>query len=630
MRVADALVSLERRIELAHAEDFVLAGAAVRPSLREICVTGTKRTVEPRVMQMLVALAGAGGAPLSRDDLVARCWDGLAITDDAITQCISKLRRALADLPGVRVETVPRVGYRLVDDSATGANAPAEAAPQPAGGPTGEETSRRRFIGTAATFALTAASGWLLLREISAPGQPAAAIPEEAIPSTPQSREAERLHAAAVRLFRERTRPAYVEAERLLRRAVAIDPSHAPSLARLGMVVYAPGWFATIDDPHARPRLRAEAIGYIRQALAIDRNLAEAHQAMGFVMWDQDPLPWLDRAAALDPADPEIQYQLASILAGRLELRRATALAVRAAELDPTYVRAAANAVFLLHRLGRRREAYRLVDRIEQLAGRAADARRMRFELAYEEGRYADAAILCAQWLARKDSDPWWGRSLLLMLADQLGAHAIRRRLLALDPRLNNVVSPYRDAAESIRLARDAPDEWWDGLYTGARARLLLRSGEAGTLLALYDRRYSDPAIFWDNNRGLAGELAPPLIVAMRSAGRGADAQDLRTRLMADAVKMVEQGDRSFLPQILAASLGALDGNGEAAGNRLERAVDAGWRGQSPGHGLSSEHDPVLAPVRANPAVRRALSRLRESIEVEAAALRQRELPRFT
>jgi TolB-like protein len=64
---------------------------------------------------VLVALARAEGCVLSRDDLIARCWDDMVVGDDAINRVIGKIRR-LAECrdAGFLIETVARVGYRLV------------------------------------------------------------------------------------------------------------------------------------------------------------------------------------------------------------------------------------------------------------------------------------------------------------------------------------------------------------------------------------------------------------------------------------------------------------------------------------------------------------------------------------
>jgi len=101
---------------LAHAPDFALGEFMVRPSIREIEHAGNRKILEPRVMQVLVALVEANGAVVSRQDLVRRCWGGRFVGEDSINRCIARLRR-IADARGTQVfkiETIARVGYRLV------------------------------------------------------------------------------------------------------------------------------------------------------------------------------------------------------------------------------------------------------------------------------------------------------------------------------------------------------------------------------------------------------------------------------------------------------------------------------------------------------------------------------------
>jgi Tol biopolymer transport system component/DNA-binding winged helix-turn-helix (wHTH) protein len=100
---------------LAGEGDFQLGDILVRPSLLEFRAGETVETLEPRVMQVLVVLAGANGAVVSRDDLIMQCWGGRIVGEAAINRCIWRIRQ-LADLSGgnvFRIETIPRVGYRL-------------------------------------------------------------------------------------------------------------------------------------------------------------------------------------------------------------------------------------------------------------------------------------------------------------------------------------------------------------------------------------------------------------------------------------------------------------------------------------------------------------------------------------
>jgi DNA-binding winged helix-turn-helix (wHTH) protein/tetratricopeptide (TPR) repeat protein len=102
-------------IDLGRVGDFPLGALSVRPRLRQIVLGERAISLQPRVMQVLVALAQARDEIVSRDDLVDACWGGTAVSDDAINRCIQKLRRlALSEAGGAFIiETVFGVGYRL-------------------------------------------------------------------------------------------------------------------------------------------------------------------------------------------------------------------------------------------------------------------------------------------------------------------------------------------------------------------------------------------------------------------------------------------------------------------------------------------------------------------------------------
>src|SRR5947209_2696689 len=94
----------DQGIDLAEPEAFSLGTARVCPSLLRIVADGQTIAVDRRVMQMLVVLHRAAGATVTKEQLIAECWSGLAVSDDAITQCASRLRRALSGAAGVRIE----------------------------------------------------------------------------------------------------------------------------------------------------------------------------------------------------------------------------------------------------------------------------------------------------------------------------------------------------------------------------------------------------------------------------------------------------------------------------------------------------------------------------------------------
>jgi len=125
MKVADA----SRPVDLAQEPDFALGPLQVRPSSREVLTAaGEREVLEPRVMQVLVALARRPDQVVSRDQLIDACWAGRVVGEDAINRCIGRVRRLAETYGGFSVETIARVGYRLT--VAAGAATPVEPAAQ--------------------------------------------------------------------------------------------------------------------------------------------------------------------------------------------------------------------------------------------------------------------------------------------------------------------------------------------------------------------------------------------------------------------------------------------------------------------------------------------------------------------
>ncbi|MFB9705917.1 response regulator transcription factor [Streptosporangium sandarakinum] len=92
----------------------VLARGGLRldPATRIATRDGRRLPLSPKEFAVLELLLAAGGAVVSAEQLLERCWDEFA---DPFTQTvkvtISRLRRKLGDPP--LIETVPQAGYRI-------------------------------------------------------------------------------------------------------------------------------------------------------------------------------------------------------------------------------------------------------------------------------------------------------------------------------------------------------------------------------------------------------------------------------------------------------------------------------------------------------------------------------------
>lgn len=86
------------------------------PALNLLRRGGLTTHLEPKAMELLCFLAERPGAVVSREALLAALWPGLVVGDDALTQAVIKLRKALGDdaREPTYIQTVPKRGYRLI------------------------------------------------------------------------------------------------------------------------------------------------------------------------------------------------------------------------------------------------------------------------------------------------------------------------------------------------------------------------------------------------------------------------------------------------------------------------------------------------------------------------------------
>jgi DNA-binding winged helix-turn-helix (wHTH) protein/TolB-like protein/Tfp pilus assembly protein PilF len=133
------------------------------PQVNELRRGAEAVRVEPKAMDVLMLLAGKPGQLLTREELFQSAWPGVVVGDEALTQCVIKLRRALGDdaRAAAYIETVSKRGYRLI---------------APVSGARASGRSRRWWFAAAAAALVGTAAVYFLAARPSEPPLLAAAV----------------------------------------------------------------------------------------------------------------------------------------------------------------------------------------------------------------------------------------------------------------------------------------------------------------------------------------------------------------------------------------------------------------------------------------------------------------------
>lgn len=117
----------------------------VIPALNQLCRGAEVVRLEPKTIELLSYLAERPGEVVSREELLAAVWPGVIVGDNALTQTVAKLRRALGDTARAPayIEAISKRGYRLVAPVGRDDTAPSPAAQRNAAAVTASPTSRR-------------------------------------------------------------------------------------------------------------------------------------------------------------------------------------------------------------------------------------------------------------------------------------------------------------------------------------------------------------------------------------------------------------------------------------------------------------------------------------------------------
>jgi len=108
--------------QVAHAEltvvEYRFAGCELNLMTRQLSVEGRLRPLEPKTFEVLAHLIARRHRVVARQELHDALWQGRAICDGALAQCIWTVRKALGTVPGGKdlIKTLNGVGYRFVGE----------------------------------------------------------------------------------------------------------------------------------------------------------------------------------------------------------------------------------------------------------------------------------------------------------------------------------------------------------------------------------------------------------------------------------------------------------------------------------------------------------------------------------
>jgi DNA-binding winged helix-turn-helix (wHTH) protein/TolB-like protein/Tfp pilus assembly protein PilF len=121
-------------IELDDTEQAVIRVGSWRfyPELNRLRDANSVIQLEPKAASVLMCLVEHAGKLVTRQDLLNAAWPDVVVSDDALTQVIIKLRKALGDSPREPryIQTIPKRGYCLLAEVQTDTGPSATSAEQ--------------------------------------------------------------------------------------------------------------------------------------------------------------------------------------------------------------------------------------------------------------------------------------------------------------------------------------------------------------------------------------------------------------------------------------------------------------------------------------------------------------------
>ena len=603
---------------------YCLGDWTVYPDRACIERDGREVRLAPKALAVLQVLVRSAGEAVTRQQLFDAVWPGGVVSDEALTQRISELRKALGDSPKKPryIETIPKVGFRLITPvRAATDQSPAEAAPPAEPRPDRPGVPKAALILLVAVLAVLALFLWRTW-SVDDPPQPAAGT----VTGIPAARE---MYLLAQNRMARRSSDGFDQAIDYLEEAVTLDPGYALAWVALAEVLldrqtyFGAAPAATVTD----------ARNAVDRALEVNDELGQAHAVLGRMYtreghFDEAETAYQE-ALSLAPDHANLYQWRGDLLHALGNLSESRSSYVQALERDPLLIPARLS-------LARNHEIQGEFDLALAQYHRVVEIEASDFQVlvamgSLEHGVFNRLDKAVANYARALMHEPGYAISYVLLGLGYLDLESPGRAGVVFDLLYDNILRDeprqwFRilpalyagNRAEVLELARDFPREtsMRETLYPLAVAQLrnqLLREGRSDEALALYRERFprlfeaESPDIGPDNYRA-----GIDLALAMQESG---DAQ-AADRLLEAAAAFIESRPRLGLGSgygISDVQILALQGEPEAALQALEEAVSAGWRSLWWYYLLQ---DPNLESLREKPAFQRAV----REIELDVAA----------
>ena len=418
----------------------------------------------------------------------------------------------------------------------------------------------------------------------------------EQISTTP---EVYSLYSEARALLRTRDTEEAKRADRLLRRALVLDPNFAPAWASLASAAH----FGS-PSPSRHAVDREQAIRYVRHAIELAPNLAEAHATLALVAGpgDRRSESALERALALDPGNAEAWNWLGNVRSRQFRLREAAQAYSRAIDIDPLFFPAGHNLAQLLADNGDLRGASQLVARLRKTGADRGMLVTTRGQILISTGDYSAAAGellgLARERASQRLSDGYFGLGEVFFRLGYFEEGAKAWRLPA-------------GFAPVMRGRRAPPDElifnraafWRNDFDAAYGGRALVNLGKGNRFVSLYRTAFETPEEFVEtaSENGILEVTAPTLSVALRQSGdsKAADFILAATANRLEQFRKRAPNVRDLLWQL--AAVRAAGGQDEEALRLMAEAVNRGWLPDGVWHALDIADEPAFRGLRGEP-----------------------------